>query len=260
MNYPHLLAPIRIGDLIIKNRLIYPNASPHFLQGPETYPAEPYRAFAAGLAKSGAGNVNFAAWDNYPQQRKGPVNMDGTHMHAFDMTDPAVHNYFSQMAEEIYFYGSKLILTEGLTYPDGYTLNGGVMGGPFGHKETKPLPKERMRDSYVEKLRLWKNLGFDGVSVRADMVMCPGTNERQDEYGGSMENRTRLLHEAFAAVKRAFGGKFIIEAVVAWEQPYTVSSGDISQPSLKKPVNWEDRCSAQRKCASNGLSATTKTG
>lgn len=264
MNYPHLLSPIRVGDLIVKNRLVYPNASPHFLQGPETYPNEPYRAFAAGLAKNGAGIVNFAAWDNYPQQRQGPKTMDGTHMQAFDMSDPSVHNYFSQMAEEVHFYGSKLILTAGMTYPEGYTLNGGFAGGPFGGKETKPIPKELMPqviENYVEDLRLWKNLGFDGLSVRADMVMCPGKNERTDEYGGSLENRTRLLHEAFVAIKKAFGKKFIIEAVVAWEQPdgyggnNAVGSGYYEKDTLEFCRLFEDVVDILQVRENNGCSS-----
>ena len=31
-------------------------------------------------------------------------------MQYFDMNNPAVHNYISQMADEVHFYGSKLIL------------------------------------------------------------------------------------------------------------------------------------------------------
>ena len=111
MRYQNLLSPIMIGGQIIKNRLTYPNASPHFLQGPETYPAEGYRAFAANLAKNGAAIVNFAEWDNYPAQRQGPVDMDMVHMQAFDMSDPAVHNYVSQMCEEVHFYGSKILIS-----------------------------------------------------------------------------------------------------------------------------------------------------
>jgi hypothetical protein len=80
MRYQKLLSPICIGGQIIKNRLTYPNASPHFLQGPETFPAEGYRAFTANLAKNGAAIVNVAEWAEYPQQRVGPMDMDMTHM------------------------------------------------------------------------------------------------------------------------------------------------------------------------------------
>lgn len=220
MRYKNLLSPIMIGGQIIKNRLTYPNASPHFLQGPETYPAEGYRAFAANLAKNGAAIVNFAEWAEYPQQRVGPMDMDMTHMQAFDMTDPAVHNYVSQMCEEVHFYGSKIILTTNIVYPDGFSLYGGRGFGPHG-KPTEKLPADRMQeaiDGTISKLRRYKNLGYDGVSFRCDAMLTPG-GQRDDQYDGStVEGRTRLFHELCMAMKKAFGKQFIIEAVVAWEQ------------------------------------------
>lgn len=222
MLYKKLLSPIQVGNVILKNRLGYPNASPHFLQGPETYPAEPYRAFTANLAKNGAAFITVAEWANYPQQRQGPVDMDGTHMQAFDMTDPAVHNYISQMCEEVHFFGSKLILNAMLEYPQGYTLHGGKAHGPGPQPDTKPIPEERIHEvieAYVAKVRRYKNLGFDGVNYRCDMVLCPSEHERQDRYGGNVENRTRILHETFSEIKRQLGNDFIITGTLAWEQP-----------------------------------------
>lgn len=220
MRYQNLLSPIVVGGQIIKNRLTYPNASPHFLQGPETYPAEGYRAFAANLAKNGAAIVNFAEWANYPQQRQGPMDLDMTHMQAFDMTDPAVHNYVSQMCEEVHFYGSKIILTTNIDYPDGYSLYGGRGFGPHG-KPTEKIPVEKIPEAIdltIAKIRRYKNLGYDGVSFRCDMLMNPG-GVREDQYdGGTVENRTRLFHELCVAMRKAFGKQFIIEAVLAWEQ------------------------------------------
>ena len=220
MRYQNLLSPIMLGGQIIKNRLTYPNASPHFLQGPETYPAEGYRAFAANLAKNGAAIVNFAEWAEYPQQRQGPMDMDMTHMQAFDMTDPAVHNYISQMCEEVHFYGSKIILTTNIVFPEGFSLYGGRGFGPHG-KPTEMLPAERMHEAVeltVEKIRRYKNLGYDGVSFRCDMFLAPG-GKRDDQYSGeTVEGRTRLFHEVCTAMRNAFGKRFIIEAVAAWEQ------------------------------------------
>lgn len=220
MRYKNLLSPVCIGGQIVKNRLTYPNASPHFLQGPETFPADGYRAFAANLAKNGAAIVNFAEWAEYPQQRVGPMDMDMTHMQAFDMTDPAVHNYVSQMCEEVHFYGSKIILTTNLVYPEGFSLYGGRGMGPHA-APTEAIPSEKLPeviDLTVAKLRRYKNLGYDGVSFRCDLMLQPG-GHREDAYSGeTVEGRTRLFHELCVALKKNFGKKFIIEAVVAWEQ------------------------------------------
>ncbi|HEY4555861.1 MAG TPA: alkene reductase, partial [Lysobacter sp.] len=54
--------------------------------------------------------------------------------------------------------------------------------------------------------------GFDGVEVHAangyllDQFLRDGSNRRDDAYGGSIENRVRLLHEVVEAVADAIGG------------------------------------------------------
>ena len=55
--YPHLLSPIRVGNLTLKNRMISANALPHFLQGPEPFPAEPLIDHVVNVAKNGAAVV-----------------------------------------------------------------------------------------------------------------------------------------------------------------------------------------------------------
>jgi N-ethylmaleimide reductase len=53
--------------------------------------------------------------------------------------------------------------------------------------------------------------GFDGVEVHAangyliDQFLRDGSNQRTDEYGGSLENRSRLLREVLQAVCEAVG-------------------------------------------------------
>jgi len=55
--------------------------------------------------------------------------------------------------------------------------------------------------------------GFDGVEVHAangyllDEFLRDGTNRRTDVYGGSVENRVRLLLEVLAAVSAVWGGE-----------------------------------------------------
>lgn len=226
--YKTLLSPVRIGNHIIKNRMLYPNASPHVLQGPETFPAVGYRTFHADLARNGAAIVTIAEW-NDPDQHKGPHTLDFTHMQSFDLTDPSTHNYFSLMAEEIHFYGSKLLVNTSLSMPEGYSLYDGMSAAPGRPPmPVKALPRERIPeviDAFVEKMRMYKNLGYDGMTMRCDMEILPKSATRDDEYASdTMENRSRLIREVYAAVKKAFGGDFITEAIVAWEQPHGYGS------------------------------------
>lgn len=55
--------------------------------------------------------------------------------------------------------------------------------------------------------------GFDGVEIHAangyliDQFLRDGTNKREDEYGGSIENRSRFLFEIVKAVSDAIGAE-----------------------------------------------------
>mgnify|MGYP001813406974 CR=1 FL=1 len=70
--------------------------------------------------------------------------------------------------------------------------------------ETDELPD--IVDQYRKAAINAKEAGFDGVEVHAangyllDQFLRDGTNQRQDNYGGSLENRTRLLLEVVDAV------------------------------------------------------------
>ena len=62
VKYPHILSPIRVGGIVLKNRLVSGNSLPHFLQGPESFPAEPVINHVVTMAKNGAAVVTFADW------------------------------------------------------------------------------------------------------------------------------------------------------------------------------------------------------
>jgi len=74
-----------------------------------------------------------------------------------------------------------------------------------------------------------KEAGFDGVELHAangyliDQFLRDGTNKRTDQYGGSLENRTRLLAEGLAALT----GVFPASRVGVRFSPFS-SFGDIS--------------------------------
>lgn len=63
---------------------------------------------------------------------------------------------------------------------------------------------------YANAASLAKQAGFDGVEVHAangyllDQFLRDGTNTRSDAYGGSIDNRYRLLDEVLVAVKNSW--------------------------------------------------------
>lgn len=93
----------------------------------------------------------------------------------------------------------------------------------YGGSGAFPLPKEATKDDindiingFVQAALLAKSTGFDGVELHGangyllDQFLTDYTNQRTDEYGGSTENRVRLLVEVCEAVREAVGSAFTV--------------------------------------------------
>lgn len=222
--YHHLLAPIRIGNNIIKNRMILPNSSPHYLQGPETAPSDGYMAYLSGVARNGAAIVTVADWNNEQQRTMSIATENGNdasqHMQFFDEKDPGAQNYLSAMADEVHFYGARILLSTERIMPDGYTIAGGRDNIVFEHV-TKPIPKSMIPDAIEEaaqRIKKYQGFGYDGLAIRVDYIMC--ARDRDDEYGGSVENRTRYVRQFLQRVRELCGRDFILETTIAGAQPH----------------------------------------
>lgn len=232
LRYRNLLSPLRIGNVVLKNRFTAPNATPHFLQGPEEYPAEPYLNFFYELAKNGAAVINIGDLQ-MPGRRDLPDWLDFSHSLNFDLKNPANQNYMCQLADVVHLAGSLLLVNPRLAFPKGYSYLGGptlmqsstgIMPGP----KVEPLPKERFPEviePFMETLKKYRSWGFDGIGIRCDHFLTAGEDVRTDEYGGSNANRARLLIELFARIKKELGPDFIIEGVLAGEQPHGYQGG-----------------------------------
>jgi len=87
-----------------------------------------------------------------------------------------------------------------------------------GANEHTPLASdaylESLPEHYIKAAKLARDCGFDGVDIKAChrylMSELLAAHERPGKYGGSFENRTRLLREIIAEVRKHTGPGFII--------------------------------------------------
>lgn len=84
------------------------------------------------------------------------------------------------------------------------------LGEEKGHVLTKEaLP--RIVDCFAQAARRAKEAGFDGVEIHSahryllNQFYSPLTNDRMDDYGGSLKNRVRLHLEILSAVRQVIG-------------------------------------------------------
>ncbi len=253
IKYQHILSPIQVGNLVLKNRLIAGNSLPHFLMGPEDYPAESVIDHVATIAKNGAAVVAFADWTN-PTQRES-FNEDGKRFPMFRLDDdPSVENYICQLADRIHYYGSyasialmpfyyekdpiydvsdepaadlsNLTMAKfGQRVHNNYGMNVMARGGDPG----KQMSHEQIRDvieTTAQRALKYKKLGFDMVTLHFAYrltlfarFLSPLTNHRTDEYGGPIENRGRFLLELCARIKELCGRSFPIEVQLTGSEP-----------------------------------------
>src|SRR3954453_9754299 len=92
-----------------------------------------------------------------------------------------------------------------------------VAPSPVPHAEDEDVPLaldraglDRVREDFVRAAQRAARLGLDGIEIHGahgyllHQFLSPLANKREDEYGGSLENRMRFPLEVFDAVRTAF--------------------------------------------------------
>ncbi|KAF0154364.1 MAG: NADH:flavin oxidoreductase/NADH oxidase [Syntrophaceae bacterium] len=89
----------------------------------------------------------------------------------------------------------------------------------FFRRYPRPLSAEEvehMIDAFAEGICRAREAGFDGAEIHAahgwlmSSFLSPHTNKREDIYGGSVANRTRILRDIYAKARKKVGPSFPI--------------------------------------------------
>lgn len=226
--YSNLLSPLKIGNTILRNRIIASPAMPHFIQGPEPYPSDAMIMNFANKAKGGAAVVTCGC--ALPKVRF----EETAHAAQFVYEDVKNQNYFSHLTEAIHYFGAKASMILDPQDLEGWDVSEGVpsvapMGSGFVPKYGKEISVEMiesMVDAYAEQARILKSVGFDMVFLHSSYrfflpsrFLSSLTNKRTDEFGGSIENRARFLLMICDRIKKICGQDFLIEVSVSGEEP-----------------------------------------
>jgi 2,4-dienoyl-CoA reductase-like NADH-dependent reductase (Old Yellow Enzyme family)/thioredoxin reductase len=93
----------------------------------------------------------------------------------------------------------------------------GLGFSPYGNQLIKEFTIEEIKQvtrQFAAAAKRAQTAGVDGVELHAghgylfNQFLSPATNLRKDKYGGSLENRTRILKEVIAAIKADCGADF----------------------------------------------------
>lgn len=85
-----------------------------------------------------------------------------------------------------------------------------------GSREMTPMEIAELIDNYRKAAKRIQNIGVDGLEIHGahgyliSSFLSPITNKRQDRYGGSPENRRRIVSEIVDAIRSECGKDFAI--------------------------------------------------
>ena len=210
--YPHLLQPLDLGFTTLKNRVLM--GSMH--TGMEDFFWN-YPKLAAYFAERARGGVGLIVTGGIAPNRNGWVSplagelSSKRHVLPHRMVTKAVHMEGGKICMQI--------LHAGRYGYHPFSVSASAVKSPITPFKPRGLSTrgvEKQIDDYVRCAELAKEAGYDGVEVMGsegyfiNQFLVERTNQRDDRYGGSVENRQRIALEIVSRMREAVGRDFII--------------------------------------------------
>ena len=213
--YDKLFTPAKIGSCTIKNRVVMTAMTTGFA-GLDGAPTEQMCQYFEDRAKGGVGliiteifRINNETGVSHPRQlyALNPMNVAPIAV----MVD-RVHQYGTKIFAQVHHGGSTNIPQMnpgGIVAPSAVPNVMGITPEPLTLEQIAELQQQ-----YIGTAVAAKAAGFDGVEVHGahGYLICQffskAFNKREDQYGGSLENRTRFAVEIIQGIKMACGPDF----------------------------------------------------
>jgi len=225
-----LFDPITVRDLTVRNRIWVSPMCQYSVDQQDGVPTPWHLVHLGGFAKGGAGAVVVEATGVVPEGRITPQDLGLWNDQQRDAFKPIVdflHEQGAAAGIQLAHAGRKAS-----TYRPWDTTHGTVPADQGGWTTVAPsavafdgydVPRELALEdirvvalAFAQSARRAVEAGFDLVEIHAahgyllHQFLSPLSNQRTDQYGGSLENRARALLEVVDAVRAEVGEGFPI--------------------------------------------------
>lgn len=210
--YPHLLEPIDFGHTKLANRVVM--GSMHVKLEDRASDVHKLAAYFAARARGGAGLI---VTGGYAPNRRGWLLP-----FAGDMTSSSDAKRHRTITDAVHVEGGKIalqILHAGRYAYHPFSLSASASKSPitpFSAKAMSARTVERTVNDFARAAALAREAGYDAVEIMGsegyliNQFLAPRTNRREDEWGGSPENRRRFPREIVRAVRERVGDDFLV--------------------------------------------------
>ena len=235
--YPHLFSPIRLGDTVFQSRLFAAPVGYEYLTS-KNYPLEETIAFFERKALGGWATVNVGS--AVADSKRGCIGLSNTYL-----DDPTALPPIYRLASAINRHGAVAAIELQHSGANSYlsALRGNQIYGavdsvnPMG-MSVPAMPEDVILETieaYANAAAFAKFCGFGLVTIHAghgwllNQFLDPKVNDRKDRWGGSLENRCRLLLSIIESIRRLCGAKYPIDVRISgsacYEGGYGIEEG-----------------------------------
>lgn len=217
--YPHLFSPLQIGNLSVRNRIMQTAHVKLFAYN--AVDSDRNVAYQAARAQGGAGLLITGNRVVHPTSTTGFPRVAWAYrpeaLDADRRLTAAVHEHGAAIFAQLNHFG----LNASSDSADDYRVLWGpsAVKSPAYGETPKAMEHEDIRevvDWWGHSAELTREGGFDGTEVHIShsyllhQFLSPLYNKREDEYGGSFENRLRFAREVIEEVRRRAGDDWVV--------------------------------------------------
>ncbi len=229
--FPRLTSELQLRHKTLRNRIVFgahtANMSVDGLPGAQ---------FGAYLLERAIGGAGMIVAEPVPVHRTGVLTR-GNFRHEDDTVIPA----FRRIVEPVKDAGAVIVqqLYHVGAHGDSdlsFEPHWGPSGLPSYHDSDGShamtgAEVEELIAGFVSAAVRCRKAGFDGVEIWAayhsliEQFWTPWSNKRDDQWGGSLENRTRISMRILEGIRHACGEDFIVGMSVSHSETYPVLNG-----------------------------------
>lgn len=211
-SYQHLFEPLDLGHTKIRNRVLMGSMHTGLEEAKNGY--KKMAKFYAERAKGGVGLIVTGGIAPNFQGRAHPF--------ASQLSFPWQVSHHKKITKAVHEHGGKIclqILHTGRYAYHPFAVSASSSKSPITPFKARGLTKIEIKKTiwdFANCARLAQKAGYDGIEIMGsegyfiNQFIVQKTNKREDNYGGSFENRIRIAIDILDAVREKVGKNFII--------------------------------------------------
>ena len=228
MTHKHLLSPLSMRGQTLRNRIVFgahtANMSDMGIPGPRV------QGYLLERALGGAAMIVSEPVPVHPTGvlTRGNYTISDEIIPHFRKITDAVKDAGSVILQQLYHIGAHG--DSDLSFAPHWSPSGQVSyHDSDGSHAMREAEIEELLDAHATAALRAKRAGFQGVEVWAayhsllDQFWTPWSNKRTDQWGGSLQNRTRFSRTLIDRIRKACGEDFIVGLSISYSTAYNVT-------------------------------------